>query len=257
LLIRCDKESTIPWFFFDRQSNMLQLDIANAETAVPIVSLQYIFDPLCGWCYGSAPALEGLASTFPDTLELVPSGLFSDFGARDLSPALAAHAWTNDQRIASMTGQPFTTAYHRQILLNSNLLFDSGMMNRAMTAIQAIERTLEPKLLHRFQIARYVEAQDTSSPSVVGRISAEFVNASGHHLDADDFTERLRGDTTLTLQTEVRTRAGQSLMSRLGVRGVPVLLAQVDGLVKSIGGGALYGGPQVLLTALKELVDSN
>lgn len=41
-----------------------------------IARLQYLFDPLCGRCYASAPTLGGLTEAFPDTLELLPSGLF-------------------------------------------------------------------------------------------------------------------------------------------------------------------------------------
>jgi hypothetical protein len=44
--------------------------------------IQYFFDPLCGWCYASAPALGYLAQHYAEKLELMPSGLFSDEGAR-------------------------------------------------------------------------------------------------------------------------------------------------------------------------------
>src|SRR5271163_4890850 len=46
------------------------------------VKLDYFFDPLCGWCYASAPALEALAEAFPDALTMLPSGLFAGAGAR-------------------------------------------------------------------------------------------------------------------------------------------------------------------------------
>jgi putative protein-disulfide isomerase len=65
--------------------------------------LKYIFDPLCGWCYASAPALQALSEAYPDVLELMPSGLFSDAGARVMTPEWAHHAWSNDQRIEAMT----------------------------------------------------------------------------------------------------------------------------------------------------------
>ena len=68
------------------------------------LKLYYFFDPLCGWCYASAPALAGLAEAFPDALTLMPSGLFSEENARDISPEWAAYAWRNDQRIEKMTG---------------------------------------------------------------------------------------------------------------------------------------------------------
>ena len=40
----------------------------------------YLFDPLCGWCYGAGPALERLAQLDDVTLELMPTGLFAGEG---------------------------------------------------------------------------------------------------------------------------------------------------------------------------------
>jgi putative protein-disulfide isomerase len=47
----------------------------------------------------------------------MPSGLFCDEGARHITAQWAEYAWTNDRRIASLTGQPFSESYHQ--LLNS------------------------------------------------------------------------------------------------------------------------------------------
>jgi protein-disulfide isomerase-like protein with CxxC motif len=55
-----------------------------------------IFDPLCGWCYASAPALGYLAQHYAEKLELMPSGLFSDEG-RDITAQWAEYAWSNDR----------------------------------------------------------------------------------------------------------------------------------------------------------------
>lgn len=53
------------------------------------IELQYFFDPFCGWCYASAPALEGLAAKYPGQLSMMPSGLF--FDGRPIS-SMADHA---------------------------------------------------------------------------------------------------------------------------------------------------------------------
>ncbi|GAB3442049.1 hypothetical protein [Insolitispirillum peregrinum] len=44
--------------------------------------ITYLFDPLCGWFYGAGPALERLAARDDVTLDLAPTGLFADDGAR-------------------------------------------------------------------------------------------------------------------------------------------------------------------------------
>lgn len=39
-------------------------------------TITYLFDPLCGWCYGATAAVSDLASASEITLELLPTGLF-------------------------------------------------------------------------------------------------------------------------------------------------------------------------------------
>ena len=48
-------------------------------------TLHYLFDPLCGWCYGAAPVLSALQGQPSVNVELLPTGLFSGEGARPMS----------------------------------------------------------------------------------------------------------------------------------------------------------------------------
>lgn len=83
---------------------------------MPTVTVTYLFDPLCGWCYAAAPALKFLQAQEGVEVVLAPSGLFAGAGARPMDAQFAAYAWSNDQRIQQLTGQPFTQAYRDQIL---------------------------------------------------------------------------------------------------------------------------------------------
>ncbi|WP_353611301.1 hypothetical protein [Paracidovorax avenae] len=69
-------------------------------------TLHYLFDPLCGWCYGAGGTVAELAALPGVALRLLPSGLFSGEGARPMSADFADYAWSNDQRIERLTGQP-------------------------------------------------------------------------------------------------------------------------------------------------------
>ena len=76
----------------------------------------YLFDPLCGWCYGATPALEKIAKLEDIIIEMAPTGLFAGQGARPMDDRFAAFAWQNDQRIGQLTGQVFSQAYRDQVL---------------------------------------------------------------------------------------------------------------------------------------------
>ncbi len=213
--------------------------------------LQYLFDPLCGWCYASAPALAGIAAAYPDLLDLMPSGLFSSGGGRDMTPAWARHAWTHDQRIAAMTGQIFSETYRRQVLSGSGVRFDSTMLNRVLTAAREADPALEPGLLHDLQVARYVEGRDTSRAEEVAAIGTAFAARSGLVWETAALAERLRTDAALRLQTDTRIQESQALMRRLGIQGVPQLLARMGEDVTIFGGTSLYHGPSHLLAELR------
>ncbi|WP_426323171.1 DsbA family protein [Pseudoduganella sp. R-43] len=212
--------------------------------------LKYIFDPLCGWCYASALALEALSEAYPDLLELMPSGLFSDAGARVMTPEWAHHAWSNDQRIEAMTGQPFSAAYQRNILQGPGTRFDSGAMNRALTAIHALDPLLEPLVLRRLQWARYVDGLDTSNAMVVAAECARQVAG----LDAIELAGRLEHDAELALQATARINATRDLMRRAGVNGVPVLLLQGGEGEYIVSGAALYGDGAELVSGIARLL---
>ncbi|MBB4574039.1 DsbA family protein [Rhizobium lentis] len=214
------------------------------------IELQYFFDPFCGWCYASAPALAGLADQFPDRLRMLPSGLF--VGGRPIS-SIADHAWRNDQRIQALTGQRFSKEYHQNVLLAPNGIFDSGPATLALTALGEHAATLEPRFLHAIQIARYVEGRDTSNVHEVATVAVQV--AAGHAIDltAEIFAERLRNDSDLRARALERVEDAQRRMDTLGIRGVPQLVALINGQAHVLSSEALYQGPARLVAALDEL----
>ena len=98
-------------------------------------TLHYIFDPLCGWCYGAAAAVKAVDKAPNVVLRLLPSGLFSAVGARPMDEDFAAYAWSNDQRIAGLTGQRFSESYRNEVLADRQQRFDSGPATLALSAV--------------------------------------------------------------------------------------------------------------------------
>lgn len=217
-----------------------------------IEKLQYIFDPLCGWCYASAPALAYLAETYPDVLELLPSGLFSGEGARPISPQFAAYAWSNDQRIASLTGQQFSDEYHQ--LLNSGGKFDSHALNCALTAYKRIAPGAEAGLLHELQTARYIRGLNTSSSQVVAEISNKYAATQELEIHFPTHGDPFAAGTELSDITDKRIDSVKQLMHSIGASGVPLLLVTIAGKTSTISGSSLYGGSVSMSHALQQLL---
>ena len=199
--------------------------------------LTYLFDPLCGWCYGAAPALRDLLAA-GHAVTLAPSGLFAAPG-RTMDPGFAAYAWSADQRIAALTGQEFSETYRAGVLGGADAPFDSTAATLALTAVWKTQPDREAEALAAIQRARYVAGRDICDPAVLADILAG--------LGLSDAAERARAaDAALVAAAGQRVAAAQALMARHGLNGVPALL--VGG--RALPNGLLYGPRTALLAAV-------
>jgi putative protein-disulfide isomerase len=207
---------------------------------IPHTEVTYLFDPLCGWCYGASPALTALAATPELTVRLAPTGLFSGSGARPMDDGFAAYAWANDQRIERLSGQVFSRAYRDRVLADRSRMFDSGPATLALTAVslEAPERELET--LKAIQMARYVEGSDITSPAVLAGIV--------RMIGLDAVADRLAvPDQTLLDAVQARTSVARQTMLAFGAQGVPTLIVANDDGHRMLRSNTLFGSVESLL----------
>jgi putative protein-disulfide isomerase len=211
--------------------------------AVALSSVAYLFDPLCGWCYGAAPRLQQLHDVTGVTLTLVPTGLFSGDGARPMDKELADYAWSNDQRIARLSGQRFTDAYREKVLQAKDTWFDSAAATLALTAVSLAEPAREFAALKLMQAARYVDGRDIISPqSLVDLLIENDFTAAAARLS--------RADGELIDTNAARMARGRRTMALVGARGVPTLVVGGPQGGRAVNSTALFGGFDALLRAL-------
>ena len=211
----------------------------------PSITVTYLLDPLCGWCYAAAPALKNLQGVEGIEVALAPTGLFAGAGARPMDAQFAAYAWANDQRIQQLTGQPFTQVYRDHILGAANGRFDSGPATLALTAVSQTAPERELDALHALQHARYVEGRDNADPVVI----ADVLNSLGLQAAA----ARLREPSdALRVALLERVAAARVTMQLLGAQGVPQLaVAGQGGALRLVGGDALLGPRDALLARVQ------
>lgn len=205
-------------------------------------TVTYLFDPLCGWCYGASPVIQQLGQQENIQLELAPTGLFAG-GGRTMDAAFADYAWSNDVRIAKLTGQRFTEAYRSQVLGRHGSRFDSLPTTLALTAVSLSAPQRELEALTRLQEARYVQGLDTCDEAVVMARLREFDLSAA----ADRMADK---DAELETANTARIRKARGWMQTLGVQGVPALVVSVGKDSRLLSGSVLYGGLDDLLNQI-------
>jgi len=211
-------------------------------------TLYYLFDPLCGWCYGAGPAVTTLAQSDAVRVKLLPSGLFQDDGARPMDDAFAAYAWSNDQRIERLTGQPFSPRYRDQVLADRAQAFDSGAATLALTAVSLTAPEREVEALKAIQHARYVEGRDITQPAVLGEVLRS--------LGLDEAAQRTEApDDALRAAARARIAEAQGLMQRLGAHGVPTFVLEREGRQELLHASDVYSDPGAFVDRLTAFAD--
>lgn len=207
-------------------------------------TVTYLFDPLCGWCYGASPVLHKLAQQTRFSLVLAPTGLFAGTGGRTLDAAFADYAWSNDQRIEKLTGQRFTEAYRTQILGRPGSRVDSANATLALTAVAQTAPEHELQALTLIQEARYQHALDITSFAVLEQL----LRNNSMNTAADRFA---LNNPELRQANDARTQRAQMLMQAHHAQGVPALVLTTGSGSRLLSANALYGHFDTLLSAIE------
>lgn len=202
----------------------------------------YLFDPLCGWCYGASDVIATLAAQPGASVEALPTGLFAGAGARTLDRGMATHILTSDRAIAAATGATFGDAYRARITDGSDVRLDSGAATLALTAVARTAPDRELALLGMIQRARYRDGQDIADIGIL----TDLLRAEGLELAAVTLAESA---IDLHAANRQRLERAGSIMRAHGLRGVPALLRVAGDTLTPIDTAQLYRDPRSLLAA--------
>lgn len=206
--------------------------------------IHYLFDPLCGWCYGAVPALQQLVQLYGVEIHFAPTGLFAGENAHTLNASFAEFAWQNDQRIARLTGQIFSEVYRVDVLGASGALFDSAPATLGIIAAAATDEKRELEVLMALQRARYVEGRDNAKLSVVAEVLAE--------LGLEEASRRvLSPDEDLLKSYNSRISAARGMMRQIGAQGVPAIVVEDERGMRVVPSSLLYGEFSALQSGLR------
>lgn len=102
------------------------------------ITLVYVYDPLCRWCYGFHPVMEKIANRFKDQLKIrvVPGGLAIDENAQSISEGYS-HIESSLEMVEKKTditfGEPFV-----QLVKEGSYTYDSLPGCKAQNAVNRL-----------------------------------------------------------------------------------------------------------------------
>jgi len=198
-----------------------------------MMTLHYIYDPLCGWCYGAAPLVEAAR----EVLDVRPhgGGMMSGAHRQPVTPQLRAYVKQHDERIAQLTGQHFGHAYVDGLLGATGVVLDSEPPTAAILAAEAIAgRGLD--MLAQLQIAHYVEGRPIADRVTLLEVAA----ALG--FDRAVFAEALDRQSGEAVQAHINET--RKLMDQVGAQGFPSFVLETDGVLQTLNVAGYLGHPQ-------------
>lgn len=188
-----------------------------------MTTLHYIYDPLCGWCYGVAPLVTAARMQLPVIAHA--GGMMAYQNRKAVTASLRNFVIPHDQKIAQLTGQPFGMAYFAGLLRDSDAVFDS---EPPITAILAAEKLTNKglDLLALIQTAHYVEGQRIADPTVLAKLAVKV----GINREIFDYEYQNQSGAN----TQAHIQESRALLEHVGAQGFPTFVLEKDGVFKVI-----------------------
>jgi putative protein-disulfide isomerase len=176
--------------------------------------LHYIYDPLCGWCYGAEPLVTAASNLDGLALSLHAGGLWPQ--PTRLPDDMRRYIKQADARVGQMSGQPYGEPYLNGLLFDPELVLESRPVVAAVLAAQAIDRKKALPMLRGIQHAHYERGQHVVRDSVLRAVAGEV------GLDAAAFDAAMK-----KVPVDEHIAASRELMNNVGAQGFPTFVLQI------------------------------
>lgn len=190
------------------------------------LTLIYVWDAYCGWCYGFSKSLQAFHENHPELpLTVLSGGLF--VGHKKLPIASFSHIPDANKRISRLTGAEFGTSY-QTLMEEGTFVMDSEAAAKGFSALRFFAPERAYYLASSMQRAFYYEGKSLSDPATYRDI------AIANNLDPEKVSARFE-DVASTKDAH----ADIAKVQQLGIQSYPTLLLQKGDELIALGGGVM------------------
>ncbi|QNH63134.1 DsbA family protein [Hymenobacter sediminicola] len=178
--------------------------------------LLYLFDPLCGWCYGMSPVIQRVQQEFAGQLDVsvLCGGMVL---GEQVGPI--RHDWQYIsgalQQVERVTGVEFGAAF-RALGEEGSYVQDSEPPSWAINVFRQLNQSQTARFAHDIQVAYFRDGADLNEPKTYLPL------ATAYGVDGADFLRRL----TLP-ETALATRQEFAAVAKIGLQGFPTAILRV------------------------------
>ncbi len=178
-------------------------------------TLFYIYDPLCGWCYGFSPVIQKFYEAHKEdfNFQVLSGGMVT--GSR-VGPVSQVAGYIKDayKQVEETTGVKFGEGFLEE-LMETNEIFTSVPGAMAMALFRSQKPADQIAFAARIQKAIYDQGLPPAEWSTYGTCAADF------GLNADEFAEKMQHPKLQELVAEEF-----NVVQQWGIQGFPTVVLQ-------------------------------
>ena len=203
------------------------INISLAQNSSKKPTLIYVFDPLCGWCYGFSPVISKIASSYKDVLsiETVCGGMITDdqIGfikqkAPFLKKAIAL--------VTQHTGAKFSRYFIDTVMLDSSRIMTSVQSSIAIMICKEMKPESLLSFIEELHKYIYVKGIDMTKDESYLELAKQFL------IPEKEFLLKMKNIKYKNAAIKEFNKAEQ-----LGISSFPALLLSNKGKVTVISNG--------------------
>lgn len=209
------------------------------------MKLLYIYDPLCGWCYGFGPVMKKVQRNFGNRMkfDVISGGMITGSRVGPLSE-VADYIGEACKVVEKTTGVKFGEGFVEGSLKKGDVLFDSYPPSKALTVFKDLKPQKTLAFSKAIQDAIYKEGKDPSDERIYFQLAAD--------LGADQQDFKILWASS---DYDVRTREDFVFANRLGVTGFPAVFFENEGKYHVVSRGYTEYG--IMEDRLNHLVEAD
>jgi putative protein-disulfide isomerase len=203
------------------------ITISLAQNSSKKPTLIYVFDPLCGWCYGISPVISKIASTYKDVLsiETVCGGMITDDQIGSIKQK-APFLKKATALVTQHTGAEFSRYFIDTVMLDSSRIMTSVQPSIAIMICKEMKPEYLLSFIEELHKYIYIIGIDMTKEESYLPIAKQF------GMPEKEFLLKMKNKKYKESAIKEFRQAEQ-----LGIQSFPALLLQKDGKNTIIANG--------------------